>query len=62
MSVTYNVTLIFFQYVKLFHVSFQESFLLPSEEILVGKVMRLDTKIIQFTFKLDNLIYKQWRE
>lgn len=58
MSVIYNVTLIFFQYVKLFHVSFQGSFLLPSGEILSGKVVRVDMKIIEFTFKLDNLVCK----
>lgn len=59
MSVTYKVTLIFFQYVKLFHVSFEGSFLLPSGEILAGKVVRLDTKVTEFAFKLDNLVYKQ---
>ena len=56
---TYNVTLIYFQYLKLCHVSFQGSFLLPSGEILSGKAVRLDTKIIEFPFKLDNLGYKQ---
>lgn len=59
MSGTYNVAFIFFQYLKFFRVHFQGSFLLPSGEILPGKVVRLETNIIEFTFKLDNLVYKQ---
>lgn len=32
---------------------------MSSGEILAGKAMRLNMKIIEFTSKLDNLVYKE---